>query len=204
MKNTITFVVLLLVFFTNVSCAQTIIPLEELRDIRAINNDMDDDEIYIPPQPIYFKDINHYLDKYVGTWEGTFAGKTYRLIVIKTISHDTDPVTKTDELEGSYTVTDTSTGDVLVDTMNLPHDSDNLLKGLDLDPEGRGYSFIYNGFESRCGQEGTMLITMNENYQTLMYLRMSPRNDMIMEESCPNGVAQQVFPTDEWMTLTKQ
>lgn len=210
MKNMITLALLLLVFFTNSSCAQTIIPLEEAGALLSTIDNMDaDEELTIPPGPIYYKDVNHYLDKYVGTWEGTFNNKTFQLRIVKILYEDPDPdpvAIKVDELRAKYTITDNNTGAVLADTMDLPDDSDRVLTGKNLTPGGRSYAFIYSGFDYRCGQEGDLLISAHELAPASMRLVVYLSNDMGSLLDCPT-TAPNIFPTrptDEWMTLTKQ
>ncbi|MDA9339700.1 hypothetical protein N9Q68_01880 [Polaribacter sp.] len=79
--------IVLMVLLTTLSCkAQHIIPVEDVVEYRNSEGGLLGDRDYV-----YVKDINNLLDKYVGTWKGTYSGKNYEFKVIK-ITDDRDEV----------------------------------------------------------------------------------------------------------------
>lgn len=103
MKNIIMITFLSL---TALSCKAQIIPIEE--DINYRTN-----EIEIP-DGAYIKDVNNLLDKFIGTWTGTFDNKSYEFGITKqTVSFLGISI---DRLIIKYVITDNVTNQVIVDT----------------------------------------------------------------------------------------
>jgi len=162
------------------------------------------------PDGTYFKDVNHVLDKYVGTWEGTYENKSF-LFEIDTLlrySSDPRPSLKFDEMRLRYDITDLS-GNVIVSTLNASNG--NALMGMTFERfnNHERYEIIYsgpNGEDVKCGDSGTFklqFIPINSKIKLFFY----PKNVFVTDEDCPNGFTAPPFPdsnNEAPMVLTKQ
>ncbi|HET8809923.1 MAG TPA: DUF6705 family protein [Flavobacteriaceae bacterium] len=173
---------------------QQIIPLEDY--INYQNND-------IPiPDNVYFKDINGLLDKYVGTWIGTYNNKTFEFHVVKTTPQsDIRPSVTIEQLYMRYKITDAN-GNVIENTLNLPDTSPMVIKGSYISRDLTDYFLYYVGQESGCGQHGDIVIFEISTTQMELYFR--PGENVYTSNRCPNGPAQQVLPVETALVLTKQ
>ncbi len=171
------------------SKAQTILPIEEQVDYR-------DSEEGIPETITYIKDVNGLLEKYVGTWKGTYQGKTYEFIVDKV----TEDVYGTlfDLLQIRYKITDSSGAIAADNTWDTTGDS--AIKGAYLAKTKTYYVLDYYGFEGRCGENGYVLIEVfgANNDQMKLFLEVQGERAHDCTET-----AEQVLPTES-ITLTKQ
>ncbi len=168
-----------------------IVPVEE--NIDYINNDVD------IPDWVYFKDINHVLDKYVGTWIGNYNDKTYEVHVIE-FTDNFLGVTK-DMLLMRYKITDAN-GHIIENTLDLPDDSPMIINGSYISQDLTDYFLYYIGQDIECGQHGDIVIFEITATQMEMYFR--PGENIYTSVRCPNGPADQVFPVETAFTLTKQ
>jgi len=176
-----------------ISCkAQQIIPLE-----KAIEYRDSDTEI---PDGTYLKDINGLLNKYLGTWKGTYNNKNYTFIVTK-IKKDFLGISK-DKLLIRYLIT-TTTGSILEDTRNLPDANTLVIEGDYLSSNTKYYVLNYFGKNTNCGQSGEVFIsTITSSGNKQMKLFLAPYQDLIDKSVCPT-LATQILPTKS-MILTKQ
>ncbi len=181
MKHTI---LLLTLLFAALSCnAQIIIPIEEVVNYRDSQTDI--------PDNAYVKDVNHLLDKYLGTWIGTGYNKTFEFRITKHTRTSLSSDFIKDRLLIRYTITDAN-GNEIENTLSEPDNSYLTITGKILDRDGT-YYLIYLGRENRCGQVGTMYLDINDT-NTQLDFGMLPRPDMINTIDCPNGEAKQIFP----------
>jgi len=177
---------LLLLFIISFTCKAQIIPVE--------NHFNYPNEI---PNGTYIKDVNNVLNKFTGTWIGSYDNKNYEVVIEQTTISYLQILN--DILLLRYKITDAN-GTVLLNT--LPDDSDYVVMGEYVNPSG-SYQLDYGGYEYDCGQSVTIFIkTFNNNTQMKLYLYLgeSPYNEI----DCPNGFAEQVFPTHTQIILTKQ
>jgi hypothetical protein len=181
-----------LIIFSNLSCkAQDTKPLETKMDYYS-------PETGIPKNISYFKDINHLLDKYIGTWKGTLGTKNY----VFTITKYTDVYDglKEDKLLIRYLITSTN-GSVIEDTRSTT-DSNCPIKGDFF--QKSSYALNYYGKQIECGQTGVVFIGMVKNSNnTQMKLFLSQDHVLLDSETCPNGRVPQVLPLTQ-VLLTKQ
>lgn len=189
MKKIIFILATLFIIF---SCkAQHIIPVEEAVNYRNTEGGLLGDRDYV-----YVKDVNNLLDKYVGTWKGTYNNKNYEFKIVKITTDDGE--LKKDLLLMRYKITDSS-GTVLANTLNLPNTSYYVIRGSYLASSG-GYKLSYIGLNSECGQNGTIYISAYGANNTKLQLLLMVRGEI---HDCTTGVAEQVMPTDS-MELVKQ
>ena len=177
----------------NLSCkAQSIVPIEKLGEYIREEKD-------VPESVTYFKDINGIRDKYVGTWRGNYNGKNYELIFSKI----TNKISRTtqDGLIMRYLITDVS-GAVLEDTRAESDDSPYTAESSYFN---KSYFVLsYGGRQYKCGQGGQLFVMLPKNTNNnTMELFLTPRQDFILEQNCPDVAAPQLFPKTK-MTLTKQ
>ncbi|RUT67951.1 hypothetical protein D0817_23750 [Flavobacterium cupreum] len=177
------------------SCkAQTIEPIEKAIDYRTSENGI--------PDNTYLKDINNLLNKYVGTWKGSYEGKNYTLFIVKNTSKF-DKITE-DILLTRYLIT-SSNGTVLEDTRNVPDNNTYVIKGNYFSKDLTSYASDFTGKNSLCGNAGTVFIRTKNAANTLMSLGFEPDKIMISEETCPGfKLAELTFPRNNSIMLTKQ
>lgn len=174
------------------SKAQQIIPLEEQRKYMDEEIEVDDGT--------YFKDINHLLDKYEGTWKGIYSenGYTYEFRIKKRVYNGVTRPLKIDELMMRYRITDNN-GKEILSTYDLPDDSPYTIIGNYLDEVGH-YVLSYIGFEAECGQSGDVFIgVLDGSNGQKMQLFVYPSIDLV---ACKK-IAEQILPR-KVITLTKQ
>ncbi len=171
--------------------AQETKPLETEKDYYS-------PETGIPQNISYFKDINHLLDKYIGTWKGALGTKNYVFVITK-ITDKPGRIMR-DRLLIRYLITSTN-GSVIEDTRsttdsNCPIRGDYIKKS--------NYVLRYAGKDTQCGQIGTVFIGMVPNTNnTKMGLSLSQDHVLLDSETCPNGRVPQVLPLTQ-VLLTKQ
>ncbi|WP_299399128.1 DUF6705 family protein [uncultured Gelidibacter sp.] len=170
------------------SCKAQIITLEDFEDYPT--------EL---PDGAYLKDVNNILGKYVGTWKGTYNNQNYEFVVVKTTFENTTLKYKHDKLLIRYKITNNS-GTVLANTLNLPNGDKYIIRGSYLAKSG-SYVLSYLGLNGKCGQNGTVFISVYDVNNVKMKLFLEPYGEIYSE--CTTGYAGQILPTD-WIDLTKQ
>jgi hypothetical protein len=178
-----------------ISCkAQSIVPVERKIDYIIAENGI--------PEGTYLKDVNNLLSKYVGTWKGTYAGKTYTLYIT---NYTYKPLKVTyDLLLTRYLIT-SSDGTILEDTRNLLDASPYVIEGDYFSKDLASYASNYIGKNSRCGNKGTTFFHMKNSTNTLMSFAFEPDKIMISEDTCPGlKLADLTFSKNDIMMLTKQ
>lgn len=193
MKKMKKILILGFIILSNLSCkSQTILPLEEVKNY--INS-----ENGIPKNITYIKDVNNILDKYVGTWKGTYNNRNYEFRILK-ITNKPGRITE-DRLMMRYVISD-SNGTIIEDTRALPDTSSYVIKGDYLD--GSFYELYYIGKESLCGQIGSIIIDIQPNSNNkVMRMLFLPQQEILSLTDCPNGSATQIMPLNN-LILTKQ
>ena len=176
------------------SCkAQTIVPIEKAIDYRNTVDGI--------PDNTYLKDVNNLLSKYVGTWKGIYAGKTYTFFTTK-YAYTFDKVTY-DILLMRYLIT-SSDGTILEDTRSLPNDGTYVIEGDYFTKDATYYVLNFTGKNAQCGNQGTVYIRMKNTENTQMSLTFEPNKIMISKDTCPGlKLAEQILPRNG-MRLTKQ
>ncbi|MCT4697565.1 DUF6705 family protein [Tenacibaculum haliotis] len=173
--------------FVIISCKAQIIAVE---DFENYNQEL--------PDGAYIKDVNNVLDKYIGTWKGTYNNKNYEFIVQKVTKNNIDLKYKHDKLLMRYKITD-SNGTELANTLNLPNENYYVINGSYLASSG-GYKLSYIGLNSECGQNGTIYISTYGANNTKLQLFLMVRGEI---HDCTTGAAEQIIPTES-MELMKQ
>src|SRR5699024_8306401 len=159
------------------------------------------------PEGTYFKDVHHVLDKYVGSWEGNYNGKTYLITIDTLMNQTTDPrpSVRFDETRMRYKITDAS-GNVQVNTLNASNDE--AFRGRIFDKNNNLNEIVYIGEDdekSNCGDGGVLFIGLSDN-NTKMHIYVEQFEHIYLEDDCPNGRFNPPFPQKDEppMTLTKQ
>lgn len=186
-------IILSLIIIANLSCkAQQIIPVEKAIDYRLAENGI--------PDNTYLKDVNNLLDKYVGTWIGTYDNKTYEFRINKFVNNYSGG-TKEDVLLMRYIITNAN-GTQIENTTTLSDDNNLVIIGDYI--QRSTYHLNYFGRESACGQLGTIYIEILKNSNnTKIKLNLLPEKIMISSSSCPQGISKQIIPIDQ-IVLSKK
>lgn len=151
------------------------------------------------PKADYAKDLNGLLNKYVGTWKGTFEGKTYEFNIIKKENVIIEFVNaKWDKLIGRVKITD-SNGSVLFNNFNKTDNDANL--GYNFQKDLKLYLMRFNGGKINCIDYGFIYINVRPDTPTKMSISFYPDNDIVTED-CSNF--KTTMPTNKIIYLTKQ
>ncbi|ROI00221.1 DUF6705 family protein [Chryseobacterium daecheongense] len=176
-----------------ISCQSQIVSLETEAQCVLISN---------CPEYTYAKDINNSLDKYVGTWKGTYDGKTYELNFKKGLYDDSGM--KRDKLVGRARITIPGNFPLTIfDNFNELDDKKTSFSGLGFQPDLKAYMAYFVGpYQKGCINSGTVYVRVKPatpNQMTISYL-----SDMdIVVGECPNTFTQ-TFPEKKTITLIKQ
>lgn len=185
-------VVIGLLTLSVISCkAQNILPIE---DVVNYHNS----ETGIPQSITQIKDVNGLLNKFIGTWKGTYNNKTYEFRVTKHTRQSSTRNLSEEQLLIRYKITDTN-NTIIEDTTILPNDSMFVIKGSYYDTTDGGYVLYYQGKDYKCGQNGNVFISTYGTNDSKLQLFLAVDGEMY---DCTTP-AQQILPTKS-MELTKQ
>lgn len=158
------------------------------------------------PDDTYLKDVNHLLDKFIGTWKGTYNNRNYTFI----ITQYTDAYNSLleDLLLMRYLITDQN-GTVIEDTRSLDNKDTYVIEGrFFIKNKTNSYLLTYIGKKAKCGQTGQIHISTSKYVPvnpTQMKLNFIPEHIMINETDCPGfTLAEQIMPGKGGIILTKQ
>lgn len=193
MKNIISLIIIML-FYLPFSCkAQTIATLQQMEE--CSNRPNRDKEGCPDLQDVtHVKDTDNRLNKFVGTWKGTFNGKQVELKLEKKEDFGKWDV-KWDQLNGKLKIKD-SQGNVLFDSFSNPENKAN--------PYGNNfqravYEMRFYGINN-CNDSGTVFIEIKSTpiNGSKMRLFYSRDGNVVDTAACPT-----LLPAD-WMELTRQ
>ncbi len=151
----------------------------------------------LPDHITYVKDINNVLNKYVGTWNGSYGNKSYEFRIVKYTTPLVDGF-KEDILLMRYKIVNGA--NVIENTLNIQNEQALIIRGNFLD--GNTYNLIYSGRESLCGQHGDIYISISSLGSNKMNFTFFPGRDLIEGSECPT-IPDHIMPLDP-ITLTKQ
>lgn len=187
MKNLLVIILALL----SISCNAQIISLESFAQCSATSN---------CPNFNYIKDTNNSLDKNVGTWKGTYNGKTYELQFKKVLYEDFG--IKSDILKGRMRIKD-SNGNIIYDTFNEPDDTKTKFSGFGFQPNLKYYMMHFVGNSPfACGEMGYVYLGIKPETPNIMTIKMIQDADIVWGE-CPSSY-QPTIPYTEFVSLTRQ
>jgi len=174
----------------------TVVPIENYNSYIENHNHI--------PDGTYFKDVNHVLDDYIGTWTGTYNNMSYE---IKLELYTTSFLNiKSDCLIMRCKITDNS-GLVIINTLNVS--DDNAYEGFGFAGDNNEYyKFVYgNPYDdiANCGDVGLLGAKLTTN-NTKMQINISPSEIWLDPDKCPDGYQSPPFPTfkESPLVLTKQ
>lgn len=191
-------VVFTVCFLATICLPAQILPVEDLNEVTGTSVEEQIQGIR------HIKDVNGVLDKYVGTWKGTFDGKQIELVITKLTRDYTEYVQSYhegtllwDELMVKHKITQ-SNGDVIQNTLDVPEDNpETMMKYKFYDVNT--YTFEYYGVNYRCGDNGILFMRYrNETTITLRYLLRGST-----DSSC-TGQVERTIPISTTIVLSKQ
>ncbi|EJL67917.1 DUF6705 family protein [Chryseobacterium populi] len=190
MKNKINYILL---FFTIIiSCKAQTISLDQLSQCE---NGPD------CPDYVYLKDTNNRLNKFVGTWKGTYTdGRTYEFRFTKK-ENDGGYFNEKfcDILKGRLLVKIPS-GQELENTLTVS-DNDTRFDGHYFDKNLIKYQMYYSGY-AECNDKGYVYLSF-PNPNNLNQMKLVFMQDMDIVSKCPSGY-KTVMPDAKALILTKQ
>lgn len=153
-----------------------------------------------------FKDIHGVLDEYKGSWTGEKERKDYKVVLTKTTKTTKIGPSKTikeDELLLRYKINENRNN--IISTLSLSDDDGLVNPGFRIEDKGDhlDYYFVYGGKKIKCGQSGDILLRTTADPDKIK-LRLYPDREIIIEQDCPDGEADQVFPTEDWLILHRK
>ncbi len=186
---------LFILILLSISCKSQTISLERRAECY---NDPDN-----CPTFNYVKDINNTLDKYVGTWKGTYDGKTYEMQFKKGVYQDiTLSDKKRDILIGRLRIKDTN-GIILYDTFSEPDDEKTNFSGLGLQPDLKAYRMIFSDNSPQgCINYGNVFLTIKPATPTTLGIFYWSDYDIVQGE-CPSSFKTTLLEKKD-ITLIKQ
>jgi hypothetical protein len=191
MKNIATILLALLAL----SCKSQTVSLEQAAQCQENPN--------CPRDYKYVKDINNTLNKYVGTWKGTYNGRVYEMKFNKSLYYDFDGFTR-DEITGRLRIM--TTGNIpltIFDNFNEPDNKKTRFSGLGLTNDLQGYRMIFGGpFTSGCMNRGTIALRINANSPNQMRVMYQSAQDIVVGE-CPTTFSP-TFTENQEIFLTRQ
>ncbi len=147
----------------------------------------------------YVKDVNNRLDQYIGTWKGTYDGKSYEIRFTKELKYGDDNP-KWDSVFGKVLIKD-SRGNTLHNTLNSQLTDTGLLRGDNFQNRVYVMGFVAN---TECNDSGDVVIEVSKYDSKKMYLHFTRDEDWYDPRKCPNySTYVPLFPQDK-MTLVKQ
>lgn len=170
----------LLVTFFTLSCKSQIVSLETIAQC------MEDSSPYPCPNFTYIKDINGSLNKYIGTWNSVYEGKSYEINFIKKENVNVDGIVKDDRLIGRLRIKD-SNGNTLYDTFIEPDDKKTKFSGLGFQPDLKAYRVYFSGGKTGCIDYGSVYLIIKPNTPNHMTLDFLPDNDIVIEGECTSN-----------------
>jgi hypothetical protein len=179
------------IFILTLSCkAQIIEPVEKIIFYDEAGKGI--------PNNYYFKDINHLMDKYLGTWKGTYDNKKYTFIISK--YKDSFSSIAIDILIIRYLIVNPD-GTILEDTRSEV-DGHTRMGGDYFSKDQKSYVLSFVPKDETCGIRGNITVRPNGAQLTLI---MRPSIDIFANDECSDAnLKAPLFPTKERMTLTKQ
>ncbi len=191
-------ILLILISIIAISCKSQTISLEEAAQCLTNPN---------CPDFNYEKDINNSLDKYVGTWKGTYNGKVYELKFNKNLYTSFDLEMKRDRIKGRLRITtdvpNGLQGLTIFDNFNEPDDEKTRFSGLGFQPNLQSYMVNFVGPSPQgCINYGTVYLTVKPNTPNQMKIIYASDHDIVVG-GCPSTF-EQTFPEKKTIILTKQ
>lgn len=175
-----------------------ILPVEQLNEVTGVIKDQIEGIRHV-------KDVNGVLNKYLGTWKGSFNGKEYEINIKKytrdlsdNVKHFHPEPLLWDQLLFRYKFEDQN-GNVVVNTLNDPDEGDYVMpkyKYHNLET----YSFIFFGANSKCGDNGYVFLFYQNS--TTIHLVYSVRGALYADDC--TGNVELTFPANDTVILTKQ
>ncbi|MFP3834874.1 DUF6705 family protein [Chryseobacterium sp. SIMBA_028] len=181
---------IILGMFAVFSCKAQVISLEQVSQCESGNC----------PEYTSIKDINNRLDKYVGTWKGSYTdGRLYEFQFIKKIGYSRWGGKPRDLILGRIQIKKTD-GTLILNSLNAS-DSNASIKGLEFDKSLIKYQMYYSG-NAECNDKGYVyLFFPDPNNLNQMKLTFMQEPDIIV--SCPSGY-KTLMPDAKAILLTKQ
>lgn len=190
MKNKI--IILLSILGLIVSCKSQTISLDQLSQCE---NKPD------CPDYVYLKDTSNRLNKFVGTWKGTYAdGRTYEFNFIKKENDGGWFNEKFKDILIGRMLIKSTNGTVLENTLGTT-DKDAMFSGFIFDKNLQKYQMYYSG-NADCNDKGYVYLSFPDP-NNLNQMRLYFAQDMDIVSNCPAGY-QTVMPDGKAIILTKQ
>ncbi|MGE8433876.1 DUF6705 family protein [Chryseobacterium joostei] len=187
MKNN---TIILIFILGTISCKAQVISLEQVSQCENGNC----------PQYTSIKDVNNRLDKYVGTWKGSYTdGRSYEFQFIKKTDYSRWGCKPRDLILGRIQIKKAD-GTLILNNLNAS-DSNASIKGLEFDKNLIKYQMYYSG-NAECNDKGYVyLFFPDPNNLNQMKLTFMQELDIIV--SCPSGY-KTLMPDAKAIMLTKQ
>jgi hypothetical protein len=185
-------ILITMLFIATLSCkAQNIVPVEKQNESWDPNNGL--------PKNTYFKDVNNLMNKYIGTWNGTYNNKKYTFIISKYLDKSSDGRIY-DILIIRYLIINPD-GSILEDT-RAESDEHTRMRGGYFSKDQKYYVLSFVPRDETCGIRGDIYVRPNGAQLTLA---MAPSIEIFSNSDCITAnLKAPLFPTKERMTLTKQ
>jgi len=183
MKSLINIISLLIVI--GCKAQDLVIPLEE-----QVHYDLNDIKVD------YLKDTKNTLNKYIGTWVGSYGTKSYEFRIVKSIrtrsSNSMFFYKKKDVINCRYIIKDNN-GTIIENTTGLLDGHKLIINGIGLQSQDNynSYLFGYYGRDANCGQMGDIILQpIGFEY---LYFTMVPAAEIALADNC-SSEPESLFP----------
>jgi len=151
------------------------------------------------PAAEYVKDINGLLNRYVGTWKGTYEGKVYEFNLIKKENVISEfSTTKWDRLIARIKIIN-SNGTVEFNNFNKPDDQVN--RGYNFQKDLKFYLITFSGGKLDCIDYGFIYAGIKSATPNQMTIHFLPDHDIVTQD-CSHF--KTTIPTGKKIYLTRQ
>jgi hypothetical protein len=152
----------------------------------------------IPPNT-YLKDVNHLMDKYIDTWNGTYNNKKYSFVISKYI--DKSESWTFDTLIIRYTITNAN-GTIIEDTKSEV-DGHTRMWGGYFSKDLKYYVLSFVPRDETCGVRGSIYVRPKNNNTQIM-VSLARNTDLWDPTLCAGGKKNESLFPENGMDLTKQ
>ncbi|SDD87947.1 hypothetical protein SAMN05421544_101107 [Riemerella columbipharyngis] len=150
----------------------------------------------------YVKDVENRLDKFVGTWTGTYNGKTYTFKLNKRVKFGFGQRNGLywDRLIGRMKVQGAN-GEVLYNTLSESNDSNTYFHGDNFQRNSYIMDFIVNTY---CNDSGVVFLRIYDNQPNKMKVLFDRDRTWYDPKKCPNYETYETTLPQVSFVLTKQ
>ncbi|SDD87915.1 DUF6705 family protein [Riemerella columbipharyngis] len=149
----------------------------------------------------YIKDVENRLDKFVGTWTGTYNGKTYTFKFNKRVKYSDGMGNRTIDLLFGRIKVEGANGEILYNTLSESNDSNTYFSGDNFQRNSYIMDFIVNTY---CNDTGVVFLRIYDDQPNKMKVLFDRDRTWYDPKKCPNYETYETTLPQKSFVLTKQ